>query len=344
MKLLSKIFLSYVLPLAIGLALFWYVVFSRVSLEDLLSHIREAKFSWILVSFGLGVLSHWARAYRWKFLLAPLGYRLPIGKGFVAVMVGYFANLILPRMGEVTRCGILQKMEGIPAHTSFGTVITERIIDLLILITLTITIFFIEFDNLSDLIINTFTAKLYGVNNHLTLLAALSVVGVLFLIVVFLIWRRYREKLRTYAFYNKVSHFTKGIWEGVKSVRRIKNKPAFIFYTVLIWVLYYWMAYVLFFCFPATADLGLLAGFAILIMGGIGMAAPVQGGIGAYHFLVSQTLAVYGLQEELGITFATFMHAMQTSVVVIAGGLCFIISLLIRRSAASSLEKKLEKT
>jgi len=142
---------------------------------------------------------------------------------------------------------------------------------------------------------------------------------------------RQREKLLQKPLAKKIWAFLQDIAQGVKSIRHVRQKGAFIGFTVLIWLMYYVMAYVLFFCFPETGQLGLMAGMSILIMGGIGMAAPVQGGIGTYHILVSQTLLAYGIAQSQGIAFAAFMHAMLTAVIVIFGGLAFLISVFLKK-------------
>lgn len=331
MKTLLKSLLAYVLPLGIGIFLFWYVVIRQVSLEELLSTFREAKPGWIAASFFFGLLSHWARAYRWKYLLEPLGYRVSGFRAFIAVMVGYFANLLVPRMGELARCGVLQKAEGVPAQSALGTVVSERIIDVIILFSLVVSISIIEFEHLGKLVLGVVGAKLQGLAQSGTtfylIVGAILCLGAAF---AFYLYRR-REQLLQKPLAKKIWSFLQDIVQGVKSIRHVRQKGAFIGFTALIWLMYYVMAYVLFFCFPETSQLGLMAGMSILIMGGIGMAAPVQGGIGTYHILVSQTLLVYGIAQSQGIAFAAFMHAMQTAVIVIFGGLAFLISIFLKK-------------
>ena len=125
MKKIFQAFLQYVLPLALGLGLFWWVMKDQ-NFTEIAAIFRGADYRWLFASFCFAIISHFARAQRWKLLLEPIGYDLPITKSFIGVMVGYLANLLVPRMGEVTRCAVVQKMHGIPANVSFGTVVIDR--------------------------------------------------------------------------------------------------------------------------------------------------------------------------------------------------------------------------
>ena len=326
MKKIFQAFLQYVLPLALGLGLFWWVMKDQ-NFSEIVAIFRGADYRWLFASFCFAIISHWARAQRWKLLLEPIGYDLPIVKSFIGVMVGYLANLLVPRMGEVTRCAVVQKMHGIPANVSFGTVVMERIVDVIILFSLVVGVVLLEFDKIGKMVLGIFSDKLKSLQN----LYIFAIIGVLLLIIVAFIIYKMREKLLAIPFVVKVKNFSVGVFEGLQSIRKVKNMPLFVFYTLLIWFMYYMMAYVLFFCRPETENLGLIAGGVILVMGGIGMAAPVQGGVGAYHLLVSQALMFYGIEAGFGKDFATFMHTVQTGIVFFVGLLAFLASFFFKK-------------
>ncbi|MCU0439030.1 MAG: flippase-like domain-containing protein [Raineya sp.] len=337
MKNLLKIFLSYILPLGIGIALFYFVVLPNVDFALIKKIFSEANPLWIILSCLFGLTSHWARGYRSRMLLKPLGYNVGWFTSFLAVMVGYLANLALPRAGEVVRCGTLQKMEGVPAQITFGTVVTERIIDVIILFSLVLLVLVLEFNRISNILFGFISNvwngipsdKVYLVVGILGFLVVAGAIGVYVL----------RNKIRVF-FQSKVGAFLKGIWEGVLSIRKLENKWSFIAFTILIWVLYYLMAYVLFFATPETAVLTPIQGLAILVMGGIGMAMPVQGGVGAYNILVGKTLESYNIVKDakqnivLSNTISTFMHIVQTLVILIFGGIAFILVWFIQKKKA----------
>ncbi|WP_266368418.1 lysylphosphatidylglycerol synthase transmembrane domain-containing protein [Tellurirhabdus rosea] len=324
-----KNIIKYTISLGIAAGLLWYV-FKDINLAAMFDAFRKADYRWIIASGLLTILAHWSRAYRWSLLMEPVvGRRVSAFDTTLAVLTGYFANLIIPRMGEVTRCGTLNRLEGVPVNVSFGTVVAERVFDVLVLLTLITGTFLLEFDRLSTFFLDFFSSKLNvpGLKDNswpLIILAGSLLGG---LVLVWFFYNKYKEVLREKPFFQKIRKFTDGLLEGLLSVRKLKNPGAFALHTVLIWVTYYFMSYVLFFSMPQTSGLDMLAGLTILIMGGIGMAAPVQGGIGPFHLLVGNTLVLYGLTQQDGIVLATFMHAVQTLVTLLLGGLSFLIVL-----------------
>ncbi|GAB4127631.1 MAG: lysylphosphatidylglycerol synthase transmembrane domain-containing protein [Raineya sp.] len=337
-----KKFFSYVIPLGIGIALFYFFVIPKVDFKKLVAIISEANPLWIILSCIFGLISHWARGYRSCILLKPLGYQVRPFPSFLAVMVGYVSNLMLPRAGEVARCGILQKMEDVPAQITFGTVVTERIIDLLILISLVGLVLIVEFNRISHILFGFFENFWHSLPKEKIYLIFIitALLGIILLAILYV----FRQKIKLF-FRTKVGALLQGIWQGIISVRKVENKPAFVFYTLLIWIMYYLMAYVLFFATPETAMLSPMQGLAILVMGGIGMAMPVQGGIGAYNLLVGKTLESYHIvkdiaqNEILSNTIGTFMHLIQTLVVLVFGGLAFLLVWFVKKNASS--EKKI---
>jgi uncharacterized protein (TIRG00374 family) len=245
-------------------------------------------------------------------------------------MVGYFANLLLPRMGEITRCAILKKTDNVPIPASFGTVISERIIDLLLLLLLIFLTIIIEFNTLRTFLTDYINWIIAGFNltNYLVLGGVL-----LFMILIGIyLFRRNKDSIRSSNFYKKLRPILYDLISGLKSIRNVNEKTAFFVSTALIWILYYLMSYIIVFSFPETSNLDFFAGLSILMAGGLGMAAPVQGGIGTYHAFVGGVLMLYGISKEDGVLFATLLHTSQFVSIVVFGGISFIISLFLHKN------------
>lgn len=322
-KIIGK-YLKYVISLGISLGILSYL-FKDEDLASLLAQAKQANYSWILLSIILAMISHLIRAYRWKLFVKPLGFDVSLIRSFLAVMIGYVTNLLLPRMGEIIKCGALHKLERVPISKSFGTIITERIIDMAFLMILLGVTFLLEYQKLKDYLYEIFGEKYRSVAGNLSI-GFWAVLGILiFIIACFLIYANL-EKLKKYPFVKKALVLLRDVLEGLTSIRKIKNQSGFWISSVAIWVLYYIMSYVVIFALPATSALGPVAGLSILAMGSIGMAAPVQGGIGTYHFMVTSVLILYGIDQSQGKLFATLLHTSQTLGVVVVGVISFFIS------------------
>lgn len=302
-----------------------YLAFRNVDLAQFWAKTKEVDYTYIYLSLLLSIFPYLLRAYRWNLLLQPLGYnQLKTRRTTISIIVGYLANLALPRMGEITRCVVLQRTEKVKFSAGLGTVITERIIDgLTLLLVIAITLL-LEFD------------KLYGFLDEYILstldlnplkLAILAAIGLVALVAFFILWKKYFQKDNET---NKIKTFIKETVEGLKSVSQLQNFPGFVISSVLIWVSYYFMSYVIVFSIPETAHLGWLAGLSLLVTGGIGMAAPVQGGIGTFHLFVSAMLVSYGIDIQTGVFLATLLHTSQVVAVLFFGGIALMISLLMK--------------
>ncbi len=322
-RVLGKI-LQYLLPLLIGGGLLWYAL-RDIAWADLAEQFRRADYRWILVSAGLAILSHLSRAYRWQLLLTPLGYRTSLYHAFLAVMSGYFVNLVIPRAGEISRCGMIEKLDKVPTSTAFGTVVVERLIDVCMLFILLLILLVAEFQTLSDWILGFIFSKFQALYNQAYLLLILGFVLLLGLAILLRYWVYLKEN----ALVIKIKGILLNVWQGMRSIQSVRNKPAFVFHTLFIWWMYYLMSYVLFFCFPTTSHLDMWFGFIVLIMGAIGMAAPVQGGIGTYHLLVGQIFTLRGLTAKQGSLMAFFMHTSQTLVVLILGSVALTLGFML---------------
>jgi len=321
--------LKYVFTLGIAAFLLWYV-YKDIDFEEvILKRLKFVNYTWVFLSIILALSSHYLRAYRWNLLLEPLGYKhLKTSRTFLAVMVGYFANLFVPRMGEITRCGILKKTDDVTITSSFGTVVAERVLDLLILIFLILVGFLVQFNKLADSLKGHFFGKYDAIMHYAAIgLVIIIVTGVLLLFIM----RFYWSQLRRNPFMLKIRKFLRELIEGLLSIRRIRSKSGFWMSTILIWLFYYLMAYIVFFAVPETKALGPMAGLSVLIMGGLGMSAPVQGGFGTYHIFVSSILALYGIAPEDGKFFAFLLHTSQFMTILVVGGMSFVISVLLTK-------------
>lgn len=316
--------LKYALLLSISGALMWYAVRGQ-DLSRIGHYIRTANYFWLSLTLLLSALGYFSRAYRWQMQLDASQNPAPYWKVYHAMMVGYLANLVLPRAGEVVRCSVLRRSSGVPVQVALGTVVTERVIDVLVLLLLLSSTLLLDFKTFWAFI----TDKLLGgqvdalARNRTPLLIAALLAVLLLGVGAYALFRNL-EKLRQNALFNKATLFVKGLLAGVFSISKLKNKGLFLFHTLFTWAIYYLLDYLAFFCFPETYGLDMRAGLAVLTFGAFGMAAPVAGGIGPFHVMVQGILLVYGVNKEAGIAYALVVHGAQTLLVVLMGGISFV--------------------
>lgn len=321
---------KYLISLALAGGLLWFT-FNQSHLDagDLWAKIRAADYRWVLLSAVLTFVAHWSRAERWRILLEPVVAQRPTSlEATVSVLTGYLANLALPRAGEVARCGTLYRLAAVPVNVSFGTVVAERLFDLLMLVLLLGVTFVLEFDRLSQFFAEFLGGKLPTGSSGSGVLAFAGTVLVGLGLLAWFLFTRYRDALGRHPLYQKVQAFAQGLLAGLLSVRKLRRPGAFVFHTLLIWTMYYLMSYTLFFAMPATADLGPITGLTILVVGTLGMAAPTPGGIGSFHLLVGQVALLYGLTSQDGQVLATFIHGVSTVMIIILGVLALLVVLL----------------
>lgn len=323
MKKLTNI-LKYVLLLAISAALMVYALRGQ-DLSRIGHYIRTANYFWLGLTMILSMMGYFSRAFRWRMQLMAAGREASFWQVYHAMMVGYLANIVLPRMGEVIRCSVLWRSNKIPVDVSLGTVVTERVIDVLVLAGLLGTILALDFNRFWGLVID----KLLGGNydamarNRTPLLIAAAIALVLGLTVLYALFRNL-ERLRQNALFVKVVKFVKGLLAGIFSVLKMEQKGLFLLHTVFTWSVYFLMNYLAFRCFPETSGLDWRAGLAVLTFGTFGMAAPVSGGIGTFHILVQSVLVAYGISLEAGIAFALVVHGAQTLLIALMGAVSFV--------------------
>ena len=325
--------LKYLLLLILGIGMLW-LAFRGVNLNQILDEISEVNWFWLSLSIGVSLIAFLSRAQRWNMLIKPTGYSPKLSNTANSLMVGYLANLAFPRLGEVTRCGSLNRVEKVPFDVLLGTVIVERALDVICLLLCIVMTAVIEYERLGNFLNQNLFDPLQQKATMLFASTLFYVVLGTFLLLLF-IFIYYQRKNKSGAdkggFLHKASSLLKGIMEGLRSVRKLEKPGWFVFHTVLIWFMYFLMSYLCFFALPATAQLSWHAGLFVLVVGGMGMSAPVQGGIGAYHLLVSQGLLLYGLTHEHGLAFATLMHTTQTLVVIVFGAISFALLIFAQR-------------
>jgi len=305
-----------------------YFAFKGISFKQILQDLTTVNYWWVLLSLCFALMAYLARAYRWNILIEPLKHHPPLSHTFYSLMVGYMANFVFPRIGEITRCATLAKKEKIPVDKLIGTVIVERAVDLLSLIILLVILLFLRLDTFGAFLGNSvFTPLSEKVSStfQFSWFIWIAIAGTFFgFIALYFI---FREQLAKIAIVNKVKNMIKGVFSGLQTVYQMKRRWEFVFFSILIWVLYLFMTWVVVFAVPATSELKLIDGLFILVIGGLGMSAPVQGGIGAYHWIVSRGLvSVYAfISLEDGLVYATITHGSQAVFAILLGSLSFIL-------------------
>ena len=306
-------FLKIFLPLFIGI-IFIYLTYKSTNYEErklIIYNIKNANYSFVTLSIFLGFLSHLSRAYRWKFFLAPMGFSPKYLNLTLAVMISYFANLGVPRSGEILRATTLSTYEKIPFENAFGTIVTERVIDLLILICFVLLALFIQY----DLILNIINEKKIS---FATILTTISVLIIFFMFIGFFL-KKTNNRITI-----RIKKFFKGLVKGILSIKSIENKSAFIFHTVFIWVMYFAMFYVIKWSLPETSPLGFDSLLPAFVVGGLTI-STTNGGIGIYPYSVAMILTSFNISNESGLSFGWIIWTAQTIMITVFGSLSFFI-------------------
>ncbi|NNE26394.1 MAG: flippase-like domain-containing protein [Saprospiraceae bacterium] len=290
-------------------------------LEKLVDDFKTANFLWIVIIIALFMVSNIFRALRWKQLLDPLGYSPRFFNLLGATMVGYLANLGLPRMGEIIKPGILTKYEQIPIEKGIGTIVIDRILDVLSLLVVIAIAFVLSFPTFQSYFEANFNVERA---QSLQVLGVLAFVGVIGIIVFNRIINNSNLK---HPFLKKIQTLWSGFYAGLLSVRNVKNKPLLVVYSIAIWMMYYLMTYLCFFAYAPTAHLGLVAGLVVFVFGTLGIVFPSPGGMGSYHVLVTQALIIFGLNEVEAFSFSNIIFFAIQIFGNIVFGLIFLILL-----------------
>lgn len=310
--------------LAVGILLLW-LAFRKVDTTKFIADLREANYYWLLLSVLFGFFAFVSRSRRWILLIHPLGYKPSLINSFYAVMTGYLFNLALPRMGEITRCVALGKKEKIPVDQLVGTVVVERTIDFISLMIIMIILIFTSSDQIGPFLKNSIQIPIQNMFGEIWVIWLLSMLSVMAVVALFLAFR-FKNSLRNIRFFSKIFDVAKGIINGLKTITNMERKWEFVFHTVFIWFNYALMTWVVFFSLESTSFLTFRDSIFILVIGGLGMSAPVSGGIGAFHYIVQQGLYhVKGIPLEDGFAYATLTHESQLIFVVITGAISFFM-------------------
>lgn len=300
--------LKIVLPILLGVFLIWYSL-SKISISGLLEYFKNANYLYIFLGVIFGLLSHLSRAYRWLFMLEPMGYKVKMGNSIMAVFAAYLINYTIPRAGEVARATVLTNYEGVPFQKAFGTIVAERVADFIVMLLIIGVTLILQF----EFIFNFFAEKF----NPIKLIIAFSILLILgFLSIIYI--KKSSSKIAI-----KIKNFANGLIEGALSVFKMKKKWAFIFHTLFIWAMYISMFYITTF---AIKDLGSVSIGAVLI--GFILAtfsiAATNGGIGSYPEAIVIAFTLFGLPEDPSRAFGWIMWTSQTLLIFVLGGLSLL--------------------
>lgn len=293
----------------------------------------SARWGWVWLVMLVSLVSHFVRALRWRLLFKPLDLHPTINNTFGAVMVTYLANLAFPRLGEVMRCAMLRTSERIPMEKSLGTVVTERIIDMLMFVVIVMLGFLLMFSSVKDFIYDALSQKF----SSLPTLAGIAASGVVLLVAIFVIYKFFHDKLMKFSLYRKVVEMIHGCVDGVKSILHLgpKSTVLFFLYSLIIYFLYITGGWIILEAFADTEQLGLQTAFVIYLFGSVGMMIS-QGGLGAYPVLVWQALALYGIGESTGLACGWLLWGSQ-QVVVLVIGLAYLIYFSLLKKKGNSV-------
>jgi uncharacterized protein (TIRG00374 family) len=320
--------LKYALFFGAGIGIFIWV-YSGQDVESLWAGLSDFNYWWIAASLGVSLLSNLFRAIRWKMLIESIGYKPRLSNTFLSILVMYLANYALPRLGEVTRCGVLKKYEKIPFTEQLGTVLIERVVDVFVLLVMLAVVLLIDWNALVGFFSPGEGNVEYSNMSFLRSWWFLGLVG-LFVLICLAAWLL-RKRLAKIPVVKKFMSFVAKFAEGLKSVLHLKNPWLFVLLTLGIYGSYYLMTLFVMLGFGPTQGLSPFIALVVLAMGSVGMALPVQGGMGTYHFFVSQTLVLYGIAKTDGTLLALVLHGSTTIFVILIGAIALLILPLINR-------------
>ncbi len=314
MKASFKKTLKATLPLFIGIFLIWLSL-SKFTSEDfkiMKSSFLNANYWWIALSILIAIASHLSRAYRWKYMLTSLGYQTHFYNKTFAVFISYFVNMGIPRAGEVARATTINQYEGVPIDKAFGTIVAERLADMVLYLIIIGLGFIAQYSLISEVVFSKIPKN------------PIFILGILIIITIIGYLLFNSIKTSKIPFFKKVRTFIIGLWQGVQTIFTMENKWAFIAHTVFIWLCYVLMLYVVTFAFPETTGIGLGAVLVCFILGTFAF-ATTNSGIGVYPLVIQKALLLYGVQENIGASFGWMMWSSQIMMILLLGILSFIL-------------------
>ena len=319
---------NYILFFLIGVGLL-YFAFRNQDLNSILNALKSANFWWAIPVFVAWYLGMLARALRWKMVIETLGYKPSLGNTFNTMMFGYLVNYAVPRLGEVTRCMSLKKKEDIPPATLFGTVMVERVVDLLMLFLCVVLAFVLEFNAISGFLSQSVfvplgawaSEKIFG-NTKVLVIIGLAVVGLIYYLVTL------GKKADTTEKIDKIDGMVNEVWSGLGTIAKLKNYGLFSFYSIAIWISYFLTSYLWFKAFDELTTISVSTTIVVMAMGALGRSLPIQGGgMGAYHYMISQSLLLFGVSETLGYAYAIINHGVSSVYYLGVGAICWLVLL-----------------
>ena len=321
-------FLKIGVPLVLAAGILWWM-YRGIRWEELVDALsQKMSWTWMLLSLPFGILAQVLRAVRWRQVLAPAGEKPRLSTCVHAVFLSYASSLVVPRVGEVLRCGVLKRYEGTNFTCLVGTVVTERIIDTLLILVLSLLTFLTQIPVFLDFFQQT-GVSMGGLLGQFSLAGWIvtAVCGLLALVCIVLVSRRFRVLSRTTSVLSDLKN-------GLLSVREVENPLLFIVYSVGIWVSYFLHFYLTFFCFDFTAGLGLLAALVAFVVGTFAVLVPTPNGAGSWHFAVKTVLVLYGVGQTDAALFVLIVHTLQTLLVALLG-VWSSVALALRKSRTS---------
>jgi uncharacterized protein (TIRG00374 family) len=302
-----------VLPFVLGGAILWWMY--RGEDFSVISHVLadEMNWTWMLLSFPFGIFAQMFRGWRWKQTLEPMGEQPRSSVCLRAVFISYAASLVIPRIGEFSRCAVLKRYDGISFSKALGTVVTERAVDTLIVMLYSGIILLVEISVFGSFFRKTGTSLdriLDGFSLTGWLVTGVCAIAVLILL---------HLLLKNFSIYNKVKMTLGGIWEGVLSLKGVKNLPLYLFFSIGIWVMYFLHYYLTFFCFDFTANLGIGCALVSFVVANFAVIVPTPNGAGPWHFAIKTMLILYGVADEQALWFVLIVHTIQTMLVIVLG-------------------------
>ncbi|TCD27913.1 flippase-like domain-containing protein [Pedobacter psychrodurus] len=315
-----KTALKYIILFLIGIVVL-YLAFRGQDLEKIWQEIKTANYFWVVISALAVLIAHVLRALRWQMLYQSIHYKVSFWNAYHAVIIGYLANLALPRFGEIGRCSVIHKTEKVPMFASIGTVITERLFDVLVLFLTSVAMLIFQYDIVSDFLYNVIylnLVKKLGAINYLWLVGIGIIILSLIIVAVYFLRQKFSKKfLRIFV----------NLRQGFGSYSKLKQKGLFLTYTLGIWLFYSLSMYFAFSSIQATSGLHFSAAFTAIVFSGFAMAAPVQGGIGVFHWMVAQSLVLYGISFKDGLAYSTIIHSSQVLLILVLGSLSLFLIL-----------------
>lgn len=318
-----KSFVTIAVSLAIA-ALFMWLALKGIEFKKIAGYFTKANYFWVFAATVFGILAYWFRAIRWNLLLEPMGYKISNSNALWTISFGYLMNLTIPRSGELARSTALFGVEKVPVDKSFGTIILERVVDLVCMGGFLLLTLIFKYDAILSFYRyvtqeKSKTAEPESGNGFYIFIGVMILAGILFFSL--------RKKLQKFVIYQKILKFATGIFHGLMSIFRMRQKGKFIILSLAIWISYYLAAYLICFAIPETSNFSFADGFFIIVVGTLGMMVPASGGIGAFHFALKLGIMALFLSMgknpeeggEVGLSYAFISHTMQLVIMIVMG-------------------------